>query len=90
VVAVVVTIMIVVSVTIVVVVLSPVVAETPLATLTGFAEFVPIVVGLPAIEAVAVNVAIQFLFPVLDVSVTAIPVVCEDLWGNAEKHEPTH
>jgi len=49
-----------VSITIVVVVLSPVVAETPFATLTCFAEFVPVVVGLPAIDAVAVNVAIQF------------------------------
>jgi hypothetical protein len=79
-----------VSATIIVVVLSPVVAETPLAALTCFAEFVPVVVGLPAIEAVAVNVAIQFLFPVLDVPVTAIPVVCERFWGDAEKHEPAH
>jgi hypothetical protein len=61
-----------------------------LATLTCFAEFVPVVVGLPGIDAVAVNVAIQFFPPVLDVSVTAVPVVCEDFWGNAEKYEPAH
>ena len=67
---------VVVTVTIGVVVLSPVVAETPLAAFTCFAEFVPVVVGLPARDAVAVNVAIQFLFPILDVSVATVSVIC--------------
>jgi hypothetical protein len=53
----------------------PVVAETAFAFLARLAEFVPVVVGLPAVVAMMVDVAIQLVFPFLDVSVAAIPAI---------------
>ena len=72
-------------VTVVVVVVSPVVAETAFALLARLAEFVAVVIGLPAILAMVIDVAVQLIFPILDVSVATIPVIGAGVCGTTEK-----
>jgi len=73
---------------VVVVVVMPVIAEAALAALVCLVEFVTVVIGLPTVNAVSVNVAIQFMFPPLDVLVAAIPLICAGVCRTPEKHEP--
>src|SRR5260370_32548551 len=76
--------------TIVVVVLSPMVAKTAFAALARLAEFVAVVVGLPAIVAVVVDITVQLIFPILDVSEASVPVISAGACGAAEKRESAH
>jgi hypothetical protein len=65
----------------------PVVAEAAFAALAYLISFVTVVVGLPAMEAVAIDVTIQFALPILDVLVAAIPANGAGVSNAAEKHE---
>jgi len=65
-----------VAVTVVVVVVTPVLAKTVLAMLAGLGEFVPIVICLAAVVTVAADVALQAVFPLIDVPVAIVIIVC--------------
>jgi hypothetical protein len=60
---------------IVVIVSAPVVAKTALATFAGLTEFVAIVIGLTAIVPEAMDIALQPVFPFIDVAVATVIVI---------------
>ena len=57
---------------------APSVTITVLATFAGLSKLVPVVVGLAAVNSVTIDVAFQPGFPLLDVSVATVNIICPD------------
>jgi hypothetical protein len=57
---------------------APAVAILAVATFAGLSEFMPVMVGLTAINSVTVAIVVQSGFPLLDVSVTTVNIICPD------------
>jgi hypothetical protein len=64
-----------VAVMIEVMVAAPVIAKTALAIFARLAELMAIVIGLATIVPVAMNVALQLVFPFIDVPVATVKII---------------